>query len=690
MNITGATSSTYTATGVGNYTVVVSNTNGCSGTSSATTVNVAPNPTPTITSSGSTTICTGGSVVLTASTGSTYQWKLNGVNINGATAATYTASTAGNYTVVVGNVNGCIGTSAIMAITVVNTPAPFITVSGSTTICSGGSINLISSMGSSYQWSLNGVAIPNATNSSFMASSGGNYSVSLVNSTGCSVSSSEITITVNPIPSPSITANGTTTICPGSTVTLSTASASFYQWKLNGANISGATSATYGASLAGVYTVTVTNSNGCSGTSSTIAVTLAPLPVVSISTSGNTVLCPGSTVQIQASGTAGCTYQWIKNGVQIAGAVNANYNANQSGSFQVIATTAAGCQSTSNQINVTVLSANLQANGPTTFCQGSSVVLQATVGPGYQYRWIKNVTWAAFPTSNSTYNVTSSAAYSVQITTPSGCVLYSNTIQTQMIMNPTSNITASGGTTICSGSSVLLQSSTSGTAVNYQWKKNGVSIPNATSSTYSASSSGTYTLVISNQACPITSATVSNLIVVTVNPTPQPTASASSYIIALGGFVTLTSPNINGCSYQWQKMNGSAFINITGATSINYVTTQAGTYRVKVTNNFGCSGYSSSLVIGTSQMPVIEGEEKQWIEELVFVYPNPTNNNFQIMGIEDLDSIQSFVLYDPMGSKICEYDLKMRSFDVSTLARGLYYLEIVLPNRRKIIRVEKQ
>jgi hypothetical protein len=89
-------------------------------------------------------------------------------------------------------------------------------------------------------------------------------------------------------------------------------------------------------------------------------------------------------------------------------------------------------------------------------------------------------------------------------------------------------------------------------------------------------------------------------------------------------------------------------------------------------------------------MPVIEGEEKQWIEELVFVYPNPTNNNFQIMGIEDLDSIQSFVLYDPMGSKICEYDLKMRSFDVSTLARGLYYLEIVLPNRRKIIRVEKQ
>jgi hypothetical protein len=89
-------------------------------------------------------------------------------------------------------------------------------------------------------------------------------------------------------------------------------------------------------------------------------------------------------------------------------------------------------------------------------------------------------------------------------------------------------------------------------------------------------------------------------------------------------------------------------------------------------------------------MPVNDGVEKSLAENPVYVYPNPTTNNFQIMGIEDLDSIQSLVLYDPMGSKICEYDLKMRSFDVSTLARGMYYLEIVLPDRRKVTHVEKQ
>ena len=690
ININGATSPSYTATSAGNYTVVVSNTNGCSGTSDQTIVTLSPNPTPTITASGSTSICTGGSVVLTASAGSSYQWRLNGVNINGATASTYTASTAGNYTVVVSNVNGCTGTSAIVAITVVNTPAPFITVSGATTICTGGSITLISSTGSSYQWLLNGVAIPTATNSSFIATSAGNYSVSLVNSTGCSVTSPELTITVNPIPSPTITANGSSTICSGTTVTLSTTAASSYQWKLNGGNIAGATSFSYTASVAGVYTVTVTNSTGCSGTSGAVNVTLAPAPNVSISTSGNTVLCPGSSVQIQATGTSGCTYQWIRNGLPIAGAVNATYNANQSGSIQVIATSAAGCQSTSNPITVTVLSANLQANGPTTFCQGSSVVLQATIGAGYQYRLIKNGMMAAFPTSNSSFNITSTAAYSVQITTPSGCVLYSNTIQTQMIMNPTSSITASGGTSICSGSSVILQATTSGTAVTYQWKKNGVNIPNATSSSYNVTTAGSYNVMIANQACPITSATLSNSIVVTVYPTPQPTASASSNIIALGGNVTLTTPIINGCSYQWQKFIGSSFMNITNATSNSHVTIQPGTFRVKVTNNFGCSGFSTGLVIGTSQMPENDGPEKSLLEEQLYVYPNPTVNSFQIKGIEELDSIQSLVLYDPMGSKICEYDLKMRSFDVSALARGMYYLEIVLPERRKVIHVEKQ
>ena len=102
--ISGATGSTYTATASGAYKVVVTNASGCTGTSNATTVTVTAAPTATITSPA-TSICSGGSVVLTANagTGFTYQWKLNGTNISGATSATYTATAAGSYTVVVSN-----------------------------------------------------------------------------------------------------------------------------------------------------------------------------------------------------------------------------------------------------------------------------------------------------------------------------------------------------------------------------------------------------------------------------------------------------------------------------------------------------------------------------------------------------------------------------------------------------------
>ncbi|MGA1331305.1 MAG: cohesin domain-containing protein, partial [Bacteroidia bacterium] len=66
-------------------------------------------PTAAITAAGPTTFCQGGSVVLNANTGTglTYQWALNGSSISGATNASYSASAAGSYTVVVFNAPTC-------------------------------------------------------------------------------------------------------------------------------------------------------------------------------------------------------------------------------------------------------------------------------------------------------------------------------------------------------------------------------------------------------------------------------------------------------------------------------------------------------------------------------------------------------------------------------------------------------
>lgn len=78
-----------------------------------------------------------------------------------------------------------------------------------------------------------------------------------------------------PLPAATITAGGPTTICIGTTVTLSanTGTGLTYQWKKGNANIAGATLSTYVASTTGTYKCVVANSNGCTKTSNAINVT---------------------------------------------------------------------------------------------------------------------------------------------------------------------------------------------------------------------------------------------------------------------------------------------------------------------------------------------------------------------------------------------------------------------------------
>ncbi|MEZ5069060.1 MAG: hypothetical protein R2847_11510 [Bacteroidia bacterium] len=103
-------------------------------------------PTATITANGPTSFCPGGSVTLTASTGSSYLWS------NGKTTKSITVTTAGSYSVTVSN-GSCSATSAPTVVTVTNNPTATITANGPTSFCPGGSVTLTASTGSSYLWS---------------------------------------------------------------------------------------------------------------------------------------------------------------------------------------------------------------------------------------------------------------------------------------------------------------------------------------------------------------------------------------------------------------------------------------------------------------------------------------------------------------------------------------------------------
>ena len=176
-----------------------------------------PPPIAIITASGPTTVCSPGSVLLTAGSASSYQWLLNNNAISGANSNSYAASQSGSYTVVVKNSVGVAATSAAKVIAVNSLPESIITADNSLTLCPSSSVNLTASEGSSYLWS-NG-----ETTRTINAGVTGGFSVTVTNANGCSATSDITSVVVEDnilpvITSPSdITVNSDLGIC-GATV----------------------------------------------------------------------------------------------------------------------------------------------------------------------------------------------------------------------------------------------------------------------------------------------------------------------------------------------------------------------------------------------------------------------------------------------------------------------------------------
>lgn len=432
-----ASSPTVTYASPGTYPVALVTTS-ASGTDSTITnsfITVNAPPTPTVTPQGATTFCTGSNVILKANTGSglTYQWQKNNNNISAATAVNYTATGTGNYRVIETNSFGCSAASAAVTVTSNPKPTAILTSGLNTTVCPGDSVVLTANAGSgyTYTWKKNYLLIAGATSANYSAKATGNYFAVVANAFGCTKASNIIPVTVN-TPKATVTAQGALTVCNGNGVTLkaNTGAGLTYQWKVNNVDINGATDSMYTAYTSGSYKVKVTNSCGSTSSAAKV-VTINPLPAVSITANGATSFCTGGSVTLTAAGDTGLTYQWRKNNVNISGATSASYNASTTGSYNVIATNSFGCTSSSNAISVTAntTTANVTANGPTSFCNGDSVKLSANTGASLTYQWTKNNVNIAGATL-ADYMAKTAGAYRVNITnTATGCPKTSAAVQ---------------------------------------------------------------------------------------------------------------------------------------------------------------------------------------------------------------------------------------------------------------------
>lgn len=253
------------------------------------------------------TVTAGNSVTFSAAaTGSpepTYQWKKGGVNINGATAATYTITTtvagdAGIYTVFVSNGVGSGVTSNGATLTVNAAPvAPsIVTQPANQTVTVGQqasfSVEATGTAPLTYQWRKTGQNINGATNATYTIASTVNgdeatYSVVVTNAVN-SVTSNGATLTVNAATAaPAITTQPQDqTVNAGASVTFIAAASGnptpTYQWKKGGVSIGGATNSSYtiaavAGSDAGDYTVVATNTvSSVTSNTAHLSVVIAP------------------------------------------------------------------------------------------------------------------------------------------------------------------------------------------------------------------------------------------------------------------------------------------------------------------------------------------------------------------------------------------------------------------------------
>lgn len=564
--------------------------------SSTIVLRVNPNPTaPVISANGSLILCSGEQVVLSAPTGSNLQWLRNNVAIPTETGLSINASLAGAYTLKTTGVGGCTSLSNALTV-VVNSlpPTPSVTPSGALTFCQGGSVLLTSSALSGNQWLLNNAPLTGATATSLSVQAGGQYKVQVANGNGCKATSAPIVVTVNALPGvPSINNSGTSSICAGDTVVLSTPNAQSYQWFESGQPISSANTASLSVFQTGAYTVKITNASGCERTSNVLNILVNTRPTVpQVLPQSNTTFCQGG--QLILKSTASTNNQWLKNGSPITGATTDSLLVTQSGQYSVLVTNAAGCSAVSSQVQVQVndlpVLPQVTANGPLTFCAGNQITLRSSAAGGNQ--WLLNGQSIAGGLSDSLV-VNATGLYSVRVTNISGCQRVSSTVNVVVKALPAQPTINAANTAICDGESIWLVSTPS---TGYQWLFNGQPVANAADDSLLATLGGQYSVVATNtDGCSSTSSAFS----LTINPLPSiPTiSSAGSLTVCLGQKVTLFSSAAS--NNQWYK-NGIA---VSGATADTLQAFSSGDYKVEVTSAQGCKSMSLLTSVVVNPLP---------------------------------------------------------------------------------------
>ena len=404
----GSNSEDLTNITAGNYSLTITDANGCQ--VNGAYVITEPAQPISVSSTNTDILCFGGNSgsidisIQGGTAGYSYNWS------NGASTEDITGLTAGTYSVVVTDANGCTLNQSYT----LTQPAQALSTIGTVTpvLCNGGNNGAISTITQggtapySYSWS-NGEISANLVNLP-----SGTYTLTVTDANGCQTTSSfQVTQPLQPI---TLSETHIDVACNGGNNGAIDLSVSGGTTPYSFAWSNGASTEDVSGLLAGTYSVNVTDANGCTENISVIISQPNPLSYSAVVTN---VLCfGGSTGSIDGTTTGGTlpyNYSWSN------GATQEDISNLTAGNYSLTTTDANGC-STSNNFTITepVLPLQVNANQVNVFCTGgNNASIDLTVSNGtapYTYVWSNSAT------TEDITNLTS-GTYSVDITDANGC-----------------------------------------------------------------------------------------------------------------------------------------------------------------------------------------------------------------------------------------------------------------------------
>ena len=665
------------AGGTGYRVRVISSDPAMIGNQSPNNLIINPLPTePFINNSGSEELCPGENVLLSVvpQQGVTYDWYRNESELIATNQTSYIADSEGVYSVLASN--SCASVESINEVTIseIDIPAQVtILTEDETEICEGEAVLLYTDNidGVTFTWKKDDVSV-GANSNEFTAIEAGIYHVELSNACGTSLSENQIEVTiVGEAPQQAfINQTGQTYSCVGDLVILSIEEqdGADYQWFRDG-EAYGENSNSITVTQSGEYTILVSNDCGdAAGLNSRTIHFNAEPSIFDIIVVGETEICDGESVELQAPFFEYSGYQWYNDGINLG--INSNtLTVTESGIYSVLVNNICGSGGSNSPIEVEVHiqidDFMISADGDTEFCIGGEVVLSTNLQDDASYQWTKD--GEPIGENSNTLIANEGGEYSLIITNNCGSKESTNSIEIIINYQPEDyEIIISGETSLCEGESASL-SVPEVQGADYQWYKDGNEFEQ-NHNEITVNQSGIYTLHITND-CGATE--LSDEVEIIVNPLPE-----VSYV---------QDPDI--ICFQWESFILDGGLPVGGVYSgigvINgeIITANAGigTHEIVYTYTDGnaCVNSASSFITIDDCTDIIETTQNRFE-----IYPNPAKDNIFIL--TDYTGIYNLKIINSLGQLvISETNIVINSdlayqIEISGLVNGLY--TIILDN----------